>query len=182
MDDRERNRPEPERVGGSDAAGGPGQAKSAGAAPRGEGRPQAGDPGAAGPAGSEAGRAGSSGRGHAGQGADAGATPPAGPGATGPAAGPSDPEALMDLYYEVSMEGVDLEQFLQRLDAGEWGPVEPEVVADFLRDLEAVILSNIEVKAMEGPHYAGRRLEVIEETQRQFEELIARYLSRGPGV
>lgn len=88
----------------------------------------------------------------------------------------------MDLYYEVSMEGVDLEQFLQRLDAGEWGPVEPEVVADFLRDLEAVILSNIEVKAMEGPHYAGRRLEVIEETQRQFEELIARYLSRGPGV
>ncbi|HEY8487855.1 MAG TPA: hypothetical protein VIL38_02145, partial [Thermaerobacter sp.] len=88
----------------------------------------------------------------------------------------TDAEALMDLYYEVSMEGVDLRRFLDRLDAGEWGPVDPQVVVDFLRDLEAVILSNVDVKAMEGPEYAGRRMEVIEETQREFEELVARYL------
>ncbi|ADU51492.1 hypothetical protein Tmar_1379 [Thermaerobacter marianensis DSM 12885] len=93
-------------------------------------------------------------------------------------AGITDPDALMDLYYEVSMEGVDLRRFLDRLDAGEWGPVAPEAVVDFLRQLEAVILSNVEVKAMEGPHYAGRRAEVVEETQREFEELVARYLDR----
>ncbi|HEY8551928.1 MAG TPA: hypothetical protein VIL40_00545 [Thermaerobacter sp.] len=90
----------------------------------------------------------------------------------------TDPGALMDLYYEISMEGVDLRRFLDRLDAGEWGPVDPEVVVEFLRQLEAVILSNIEVKATEGPHYAGRRDEVIAETQREFEELITRYLNR----
>lgn len=96
----------------------------------------------------------------------------------GTGAAPADADALMDLYYDVSMEGVDLRRFLERLDAGEWGPVAPDVVVDFLRDLEAVILSNIDVKAMEGPHYAGRRMDVIEETQREFEELIARYLNR----
>ena len=91
-----------------------------------------------------------------------------------------DAQGLMDKYYEVAMEGVDLKGFLQRLDAGEFGPVEPQAVVDFLRELEAMILSNIEVKAQEAPHYAERRLEVIEETRREFDELVARYLRRLP--
>ncbi|HEY8394429.1 MAG TPA: hypothetical protein VIK92_06510 [Thermaerobacter sp.] len=89
-----------------------------------------------------------------------------------------DARELLDKYYEVSMEGVDLRRFLDRLDAGEFGKVEPEVVVEFLRELEAVILSNIEIKAQEAPHYAQRREEVIQETQREFDELVARYLRK----
>lgn len=88
-------------------------------------------------------------------------------------------QELLDKYYELSMEGVDLRGFLDRLDAGEFGRVEPEAVVEFLRELEAVILSNIEVKAQEAPHYAQRREEVIQETQREFDELVARYLRKG---
>lgn len=110
------------------------------------------------------------------RGGDGGRRPEGEPAAAGTRI--ADAGALMDLYYEVSMEGVDLRRFLDRLDAGEWGPVDPEVVVEFLRELQAVILSNIEVKATEGPHYAERRDEVIAETQREFEELIGRYLDR----
>lgn len=89
-----------------------------------------------------------------------------------------DARELLDKYYEVSMEGVDLRRFLDRLDAGEFGEVEPQVVVEFLRELEALILSNIETKAQEAPHYAERREQVIEETQREFDELVARYLRK----
>ena len=92
------------------------------------------------------------------------------------AAAALDAEALMDRYYEVSMEGVDLKGFLQRLDRGEWGPVDAQAVVDFLRQLQALILANIDVKAQEGPHYAQRLDEVIQEVQREFDQLVARYL------
>lgn len=89
-----------------------------------------------------------------------------------------DAEGLMDRYYELSMEGVDLKGFLDRLDQGEFGPVDPQSVVDFLRNLQALILGNIDVKAQEGPHYAQRRQEVVEDVQREFDQLVARYLRR----
>ena len=84
-------------------------------------------------------------------------------------------EALWDLYQTVCQEEMrPLGDFVDRLLANEWGPYPKEDILDLLREIEGQMLSNIQVKAMEGQRFAGMADEVSEQTQREFETLIAR--------
>ncbi len=84
-------------------------------------------------------------------------------------------EALWDLYQQVCQEEVrPLEEFVERLLTKEWGPFSKEDLLDLLHEIEGQMLANIQVKALEGPRLADRAEEVSEQTQREFEALIAR--------
>ncbi len=84
-------------------------------------------------------------------------------------------EQLWELYQTVCQEEVrPLDEFVERLLAKEWGPYPKEDIIDLLREIEGQMLSNIQIKAMEGPWFAENAGEVAEQTQRQFEALVAR--------
>ncbi len=84
-------------------------------------------------------------------------------------------EQLWNLYQTVCQEEVrPLEEFVERLLANEWGPYPKEDIVELLHEIEGQMLSNIQTKAMEGPWFAENADEVAEETQRQFEALVAR--------
>lgn len=83
-------------------------------------------------------------------------------------------ERLWDLYQTVCQEEFrPLDEFVRRLLEGEWGAFSKEDVIELLREVEGMMLSNIQVKAMEGPRYAELADEVSERTQKEFEDLIA---------
>ncbi|HEX9244741.1 MAG TPA: hypothetical protein VGA35_01150, partial [bacterium] len=67
-----------------------------------------------------------------------------------------------------------LGEFVERLLAKEWGPYPKEDILELLREIEGQMLSNIQVKAMEGPRFAEMADEVSEQTQKEFEALINR--------
>lgn len=84
-------------------------------------------------------------------------------------------EQLWELYQTVCQEEVrPLDEFVERLLAGEWGSYPKEEVVELLHEIEGQMLSNIQIKAMEGPWFAENADEVAEETQRRFEALVAR--------
>ena len=84
-------------------------------------------------------------------------------------------EQLWDLYQTVCQEEVQpLGEFVERLLAKEWGPYPKEDILELLREIEGQMLSNIQVKAMEGPRFAEMADEVSEQTQKEFEVLINR--------
>ncbi len=84
-------------------------------------------------------------------------------------------ERLWELYQRVCQEEVrPLDEFVDRLLAGEWGTFTKEDVLELLHEIEGQMLSNIQVKAMEGPQFAGMADEVSEQTQKELEELVAR--------
>ncbi len=84
-------------------------------------------------------------------------------------------EELWELYQTVCQEEVrPLDEFVERLLAKEWGAYAKEDILDLLHEIEGQILSNIQVKAMEGPRFADSADEVSERTQREFEALVAR--------
>ena len=84
-------------------------------------------------------------------------------------------EQLWDLYQTVCQEEVrPLGEFMERLLAKEWGPYRKEDILELLREIEGQMLSNIQVKAMEGPRFAEMADEVSEQTQKEFEALINR--------
>jgi hypothetical protein len=84
-------------------------------------------------------------------------------------------EDLWRIYEHVCQEEFQpLESFVERLLAGEWGPFPKEDILALLREIEGQILSNIQIKAMEGARYAERADEVSEQTQKEFEALAAR--------
>ncbi|HEY8418040.1 MAG TPA: hypothetical protein VIK93_08410 [Limnochordales bacterium] len=85
-------------------------------------------------------------------------------------------EELMNRYWEIAMEsGPDLEGFVKRAAAGEFGPVTRQDITAFLREVEAITIANIETKASEGGPFASMRDQVIEETRAQITELIQKY-------
>jgi hypothetical protein len=91
-------------------------------------------------------------------------------------------EQLWDLYQAVCQEEVrPLGEFLDRLLAQEWGPYPKADIVELLQEIEGQMLSNIQVKAMEGPWFAGNADEVSEQTQREFEALLARVEQAFPG-
>ena len=80
-----------------------------------------------------------------------------------------------ELYQTVCQEEMQpLNDFVDRVLENEWGPYSKDDILDLLREIEGQMLSNIQVKAMEGPRFAGMADEVSEQTQREFETLIAR--------
>lgn len=85
-------------------------------------------------------------------------------------------QELMEKYWEVSMGGIpDLEGFVRRVAAGEFGEVSKADITAFLREVEAITIANIETKAEEGGPFAQMKDEVIEETRAQVAALIAAY-------
>ena len=84
-------------------------------------------------------------------------------------------EQLWDLYQTVCQEEMrPLGEFVERLLAKEWGTYPKEDILELLREIEGQMLSNIQVKAMEGPRFAEMADEVSEQTQKEFEALINR--------
>ncbi|MCS7173788.1 MAG: hypothetical protein N0A24_10555 [Armatimonadetes bacterium] len=91
-------------------------------------------------------------------------------------------ERLWEAYERVCMEEMrPIEEFVERLRAGEFGPFNPPEVAAFLREIQSRVLQNIELKATEHPFYAARAEEVAEEQRRLFETLIAQFEPKGSG-
>ena len=84
-------------------------------------------------------------------------------------------ERLWDLYAEVCQDEYrPLEEFVDRLVAGEWGVFPTEDVLELLRELEGRVLSNIQIKAQEGPRYSSHADEVAERTHAEFAALAER--------
>ena len=84
-------------------------------------------------------------------------------------------EQLWELYQTVCQEEVrPLDEFVERLLAKEWGPYAKDDILELLTEIEGQILSNIQVKAMEGSRYADSADEVSEQTQQEFAALVAR--------
>ncbi len=82
-------------------------------------------------------------------------------------------ERLWDLYQTACQEEMrPLDEFVRRLLGGEWGAFPKEDVLELLGEIESMMLSNIQVKAMEGSRFAEAADEVSERTQREFEDLL----------
>lgn len=82
---------------------------------------------------------------------------------------------LWDLYAEVCQDEYrPLEEFVDRLMAGEWGAFPVEDVLELLRELEGRVLSNIQIKSQEGPAYSRQADEVAERTHAEFAALAER--------
>ncbi len=85
-------------------------------------------------------------------------------------------ERLWEIYEQlclVELQGLD--EFVRRLKGGEFGEFSGEEVISFLREIEANMLQNIQVKASEHQVYADMADEVSAETQKMFDELIEEY-------
>jgi hypothetical protein len=82
---------------------------------------------------------------------------------------------LWELYGTVCQdEGRPLGEFIDRLLGGEWGGFSKDDVLELLGELEARVLSNIQIKTTEGPWYAQMAEAVAERTHEEFAELAAR--------
>lgn len=82
-------------------------------------------------------------------------------------------ERLWELYEQLCMvEMVPLDDFVRRVKSGEFGEFTTEDVVSFLREVEANVLQNIQVKTQEHQSYAEMADQVSEDTQKMFDELI----------
>jgi len=85
-------------------------------------------------------------------------------------------ERLWELYERWCMEElVSLREFVLRVKAGEFGRFAREDMVIFLREIEANVHENIELKAMEDPHLSAFKDERMEETTQMIDELIAEW-------
>jgi len=82
-------------------------------------------------------------------------------------------ERLWELYEQLCMvEMVPLDEFVRRVKSGELGDFPTEDMVSFLREVEANVLQNIQVKTQEHQRYAEMADEVSADTQKMFDELI----------
>lgn len=82
-------------------------------------------------------------------------------------------ERLWEIYEQLCLvEMVPLDEFVRRLKSSEFGEFPIDDVIAFLREIEANMLQNIQVKTVEHQAYAELADEVSEQTRRMFEELI----------
>jgi hypothetical protein len=82
-------------------------------------------------------------------------------------------ERLWDLYEQLCMvELVSLDEFVRRVKTGEFGEFPTDTMVSFLREIEANMLQNIQVKTMEHQVYADMADQVSEDTHKMFDELI----------
>jgi hypothetical protein len=81
---------------------------------------------------------------------------------------------LWGLYEHWCMEElISLREFVMRLKAGEFGAFSRDHVVGFLREIEASMLENLELKAMENPMLDELKEERMVETSQEIDELIA---------
>lgn len=85
-------------------------------------------------------------------------------------------ERLWELYEQLcQVEMRELEEFVRRLKAGEFGEFPRADIIAFLREIEANVLNNIQTKAMEHQWYAEMADHVSEATHQQFDDLIEEF-------
>lgn len=85
-------------------------------------------------------------------------------------------DQLWALYEHWCMEElISLREFIRRLKSGEFGLFSRDDVVALLREIEANIHENIELKAMEDPELDALKDERIAETSQEIEELIAEW-------
>jgi hypothetical protein len=85
-------------------------------------------------------------------------------------------ERLWGLYEHWCMEElISLREFVTRLKAGEFGIFSRDDVVGFLRDIEANMLENIELKAMEDPGLEELKEQRMAETSQDIDDLIAEW-------
>lgn len=85
-------------------------------------------------------------------------------------------EALIEHFMELSWsEPCTVEEYVDRLASGAYGPVSREEILAFIDRIAAITLGNIEVKATEGGPWSQRAEEVAEEQRERFARLRARF-------
>jgi len=85
-------------------------------------------------------------------------------------------ERLWELYEHWCMEElISLREFVMRLKAGEFGTFCHADVVGFLREIEANMLENIELKAMEDPMLEELKEQRMAETSQDIDDLIAEW-------
>jgi hypothetical protein len=85
-------------------------------------------------------------------------------------------DRLWELYERWCMEELmSLREFVTRLKAGEYGAFSRDDVVNFLRQIEANMLENIELKAMEDPLLEDLKEDRMAETSQEIDELIAEW-------
>jgi hypothetical protein len=85
-------------------------------------------------------------------------------------------ERLWELYEHWCMEElISLREFILRLKAGEFGSFARDEVVALLREIEANILENIELKALEDPGLDALKEERMAETSQDIDDLIAEW-------
>jgi hypothetical protein len=83
---------------------------------------------------------------------------------------------LWGLYEHWCMEElISLREFVTRLKAGEFGAFSRDEVVGFLREIEASMLENIELKASENPMLEELKEERRAETSQEIDGLIAEW-------
>jgi len=98
-----------------------------------------------------------------------------------PLKGCDDVESLAEKYWALFYEEgpIELEEFLQQIKAGKHGDISPKEIDDFLDEMLATMLGNIQVKASESPEYEAMRADVEIQTEQRMARLKAEYGSRG---
>lgn len=86
-------------------------------------------------------------------------------------------ERLTELYWEkVQEEGyLEVETFLEQVKNGEHGEVSVKEIDDFIDEMLATMLSNIQLKATEAPHLEIMRSDVEKQTEERMARLKAKY-------
>lgn len=83
---------------------------------------------------------------------------------------------LVDVYWDVMMEDpIELEPFIQRVAAGEFGAYPKQSVIDFLREVEQDILGSIATKASALALAPSDVEDLSEDTRHMIEGLIRKY-------
>ena len=85
-------------------------------------------------------------------------------------------DRLWGLYEHWCMEElISLRAFVTRLKAGEFGAFSRDDVVGFLREIEANMLENIELKATEDPTLDELKEERLAEASQEIDALIAEW-------
>jgi hypothetical protein len=85
-------------------------------------------------------------------------------------------DRLWELYEHWCMEElISLREFVARLKTGEFGSFSRDDVVGFLQEIEANMLENIELKAMEDPTLEELKEERMAETSQDIDDLIAEW-------
>lgn len=83
---------------------------------------------------------------------------------------------LSEIYWrEHGLEGLQLEDFLDKVAGGAYGTFTAQDIKEFLLNMEHSILENIELKAGETPQFALMKDEIVAETIERFRLLRERY-------
>lgn len=91
-------------------------------------------------------------------------------------------DRIMETYWELFMEEqLSLEKFCERLQTGEFGDFDAQDIENFLREVEANIISNIYTMLEANPQLEPLRDERVEETHEMIEDLVAKYGTKKNG-